>query len=276
MKSILKNFYLNIIVLLIKLPFLNNLNSRSGNNYFHELISKFRPYFSININSKKYVFTATSHKTFNRFNKIKIKEPDTNLWIDSFSNNDVFWDIGANVGVFSFYSASRGIKTYSFEPDPMNYSELIKNILLNKEDKITPFLVAVGDKKIGNFPLEFDDDGLESGRSMRTLDTSGLKSGRNGINTISFNLESLIEYFNIDFPNHLKIDVDGNESMIILNNLSFLSNINLKSILIELDTEDSKNYEIILKELKKSNFVLDKKIDTSSKYFNHIFVKIEK
>ena len=159
----------------------------------------------------------------------------------------------------------------------MNYSELIKNILLNKEDKITPFLVAVGDKKIGNFPLEFDDDGLESGRSMRTLDTSGLKSGRNGINTISFNLESLIEYFNIDFPNHLKIDVDGNESMIILNNLSFLSNINLKSILIELDTKDLENYELILKELKKSNFVLDKKIDINkSKDCNHIFKKIDK
>ena len=76
-------------------------------------------------------------------------------------------------------------------------------------------MVAIGDKKIGNFPLVFDDDGLESGRSMRTLDTTNSSNLKNGINTLSFNLESLIENFGIDFPNHLKIDVDGNETILV-------------------------------------------------------------
>src|ERR1700740_295171 len=33
------------------------------------------------------------------------KEVDTIQWIDSFENGTVFWDIGANVGVYSLYAA---------------------------------------------------------------------------------------------------------------------------------------------------------------------------
>ena len=35
------------------------------------------------------------------------KEPDTIKWIDNFKKNEkiIFWDIGANIGLFSIYSA---------------------------------------------------------------------------------------------------------------------------------------------------------------------------
>ena len=39
------------------------------------------------------------------------KEPDTINWIDNFNQNDTFFDIGANVGVFTCYAASKNIKT---------------------------------------------------------------------------------------------------------------------------------------------------------------------
>lgn len=34
------------------------------------------------------------------------KEPDTIEWIDTFQKDDVLWDIGANVGVYSLYAAT--------------------------------------------------------------------------------------------------------------------------------------------------------------------------
>src|SRR6516225_6500482 len=33
------------------------------------------------------------------------KEPETIEWIDSFRAGDVFWDVGANVGLYSLYAA---------------------------------------------------------------------------------------------------------------------------------------------------------------------------
>src|SRR5262245_6771935 len=35
------------------------------------------------------------------------KEVDTIRWIDGFKKGDVFWDIGANVGVYSLYACAR-------------------------------------------------------------------------------------------------------------------------------------------------------------------------
>ena len=36
-----------------------------------------------------------------RAETFKTKEPETIEWIDSFKKNSVFWDIGANVGIYS-------------------------------------------------------------------------------------------------------------------------------------------------------------------------------
>ncbi len=35
------------------------------------------------------------------------KEPETLAWIDNFSENSIFWDIGANVGLYSIYAAKK-------------------------------------------------------------------------------------------------------------------------------------------------------------------------
>lgn len=60
-------------------------------------------------------------------------------------------DVGAHIGYYSLLSAklvgSQG-KVFAFEPDPMYYSLLEKNIEANKFDAIIePFRVAVGDKQ---------------------------------------------------------------------------------------------------------------------------------
>ena len=62
------------------------------------------------------------------------KEPDTIQWIDSFEENSEFWDIGANIGVYSLYGANRKIKVTAFEPSASNYYILTKNIEINGFD----------------------------------------------------------------------------------------------------------------------------------------------
>ena len=42
--------------------------------------------------------------------------------IGTFDSQDVFWDIGANTGIYSIYAAKvKGISTLAFEPAAFNY-----------------------------------------------------------------------------------------------------------------------------------------------------------
>ena len=61
------------------------------------------------------------------------KEPETLQWIDRMSATDVFWDIGANIGLYSIYAAKRrGLQVFSFEPSVFNLELLARNCALNK------------------------------------------------------------------------------------------------------------------------------------------------
>ena len=71
------------------------------------------------------------------------KEPETIAWIDQFNVDDVFWDIGANMGVYSLYAATKGVNVVAFEPSAANYYLLNKNIEINKiSDKIKAYCLA--------------------------------------------------------------------------------------------------------------------------------------
>ena len=59
-------------------------------------------------------------------------------WIDEFGEGGAFYDIGANIGIYSLYHAvTKSGKVYSFEPSVFNLRQLAKNISINDfDDKI--------------------------------------------------------------------------------------------------------------------------------------------
>ena len=73
------------------------------------------------------------------------KEPETLSWIDNFdiyrkSNSEdlIFWDIGANVGLYSIYAATKydNISVFAFEPSALNLNILTKAFKILKKAKI--------------------------------------------------------------------------------------------------------------------------------------------
>ena len=74
-----------------------------------------------------------------RVNTFSSKEPETLEWIDSLPNGSILWDIGANIGLYSIYAASKkNCQVFSFEPSVFNLELLARNINLNKlQEKIT-------------------------------------------------------------------------------------------------------------------------------------------
>jgi FkbM family methyltransferase len=158
-------------------------------------------------------------------------EPETRSWIDGFDDGDVLYDVGANIGLYSLYAASRrNCRCVALEPNPFSFDALIRNMLLNHlEDAIIPLCMALG-----------DDDGLmklgmvsdQSGSVGSTLAMSG--DGRVQVAAMVTRLDSLTRMKNLPFPNHIKIDVDGIEEQVLAGGRGMLSDVRIKSVLIEI------------------------------------------
>ena len=72
--------------------------------WFREFLEE-DSYKSIEIENKKLNFFIPNEITNWRVHTFFTKEPETLNWIDSFSGDKiVFWDIGANIGLYSIYA----------------------------------------------------------------------------------------------------------------------------------------------------------------------------
>jgi FkbM family methyltransferase len=172
------------------------------------------------------------------------KQPATIAWIDSFAADSVFWDIGANVGVFGLYAArQRGVRVLAFEPSADNYTVLCRNIEINAfEDQVIPYCVALaGGTKLG----VLNSPSREMGASLHQFGKRGEASRYwNGGNTTSaqgvvgFSIDDFIGQFRPPFPTRLKIDVDGLEWPILQGARNTLCDRRLKSVMAELPLSD--------------------------------------
>ena len=90
-------------------------------------------------------------------------------------------------------------------------------------------------------------------------------------------IKNLIENKTLNIPNYIKIDVDGAELVVLESFGNFLKNKQIKSIFIELDLSDKKNYNECIKTLKSYNFKLISKNrselykKSNSSTYNYIF-----
>lgn len=189
------------------------------------------------------VFDAREARPFERGRELMTKEPDTITWMDRFVQRDeVFYDVGANIGVFGLYAAlKRGARVLAFEPMCANYDVLNRNIHLNRLDaRMTAFNLAFNDRTVIS---TLTIGGFVTGKSGHTFDgalpgtpgSSGPGEFRQGM--IGLTMDDFIDRFEQPFPDHIKIDVDGNEPRIIAGMKGVLGDRRLKSIAIELDLE---------------------------------------
>ena len=197
------------------------------------------------------------------------KEIDTIEWIDTFNSKETFLDVGANIGIYSIYAAEKVKKVWSLEPESLNYAMLNLNIYDNNlSQKITALPMSLHNSmKISNLNI----NNLEWGEALNSFSNTKDQFGKNFIpkfyqGSYSLNLDDLINLIgNID---HVKIDVDGNEDLIISGAQKTLGNKKIKSFLIELD-ENLENYEFILKNIFENGYILKKK--TASNFHPEIF-----
>jgi FkbM family methyltransferase len=138
--------------------------------------------------------------------------------------NDLFVDIGANVGSYSILSAAHiGCDTISIEPVPITFNYLIDNIRINGiEEKIEALNIALGSQ-----------EGTTAFTSNH--DTTNHVATSNDKDTIIVQIRSLDDVLGKRTPILLKIDVEGFETEVLNGASQTLAGNTLKAIIIELN-----------------------------------------
>lgn len=211
----------------------------------------------VSINPEKFIkfYTPSPIASF-RAKTIFTKEPDTIDWLnENGSKYNCFFDIGANLGLYSIYYAKKfDAKVFSFEPSFKNLELLARNIRLNSlQEHITiisnplteKFLVSKyfqGDFKAGAAEASFDNKGYVKEHEIKNKHTI-MNKEKIFYNTLGISIDNLIDKNLIDLPKLIKIDVDGNEIEILNGCTNFLEKAKKISILIETRPETEKAVE---------------------------------
>jgi FkbM family methyltransferase len=143
------------------------------------------------------------------------------------TSEDVFFDIGANVGSYSILvGVEAQSSVYSFEPHPETFSFLHRNIGVNKIKNIQLFNIALGSKNDQIFLTA----NLDSANHVSLDSTS---------DSVKVELKVLDE-LNLPIPTLIKLDVEGFELEVLRGASKVLQSNALKAIIIELNGSGKK------------------------------------
>ena len=169
--------------------------------------------YELRVGEVSATFSAPNRTVVNR-NKQRF-ETEYSLFLDIIDNlreSDVFYDIGANTGLYSIFASkvcSSGT-VYSFEPYYPNIKLLRKDIIRNGIDNVRVCQMALSDESaVDNFNQPISDDmsyGESSLSSKRTRSPVYVKTVRG---------DELILEDGFLQPTVLKIDVEGAERAVI-------------------------------------------------------------
>lgn len=152
-------------------------------------------------------FVAFGKASAGRGAAVISKQPATIAWIDRFRPGSVFWDVGANIGVFSAYAALRGdTRVVAFEPAAVNYFLLSANCEVNGlDDRVSCLLMGLGRaREIARLEVSQLEPAMSFSFRQRDERTY---LGRQS--ALIMSIDELVEDLGLACPNYLKVDVPG-------------------------------------------------------------------
>jgi len=195
----------------------------------------------------------------------------------------VFWDVGANVGVYSLYAAARrDATTLAFEPHAANYHLLNRNIRLSQlAGKVQAFCTAFAERTtIGALNSPSEEMGVGLSHFGRAGERSRYSQGGRAVLSqamLGFSLDDFVRWFDPAFPNHLKIDVDDLEAPILRGGRETLRDERLRSLVVELSLTQVDETAKAIALLNEAGFELVNRGaiqgTASEKAANHHFVR---
>jgi FkbM family methyltransferase len=164
----------------------------------------------------------------------------------------VIIDIGANIGLFALFAASKfpGAEIFSYEPIPVNFKQLKRNQGLNEKTGIKCFQKAVSGAA-GEIELHFDSsDSFTTSASIAKDENQSDK-----IRVESVTLADIFKDNNIAHCDLLKIDCEGAEYDLLYNcPLQYFSLITQMVVEVHEGKEEKHNMKSLEEYLRSNEF----------------------
>jgi FkbM family methyltransferase len=219
------------------------------------LVEELTPVRTLDYSRHPIELVVTSPAAARRLHSVE-KEPFTVEWIErSVKSGDVFYDIGANVGAYALIAAKatrNRAQILAFEPSASSFHDLTRNVLLNDcARSIVPLSLALWSE---DTLLPFTFRSLSAGAARHHVDVAaGLSNPLTGT-ILGVRLDNLVEQFDAPVPTHAKIDVDGYELEVLRGAERTLARREWRSILVELDPDESERNTTIKQLLMGAGF----------------------
>lgn len=163
-------------------------------------------------------------------------------------------DIGANVGFFSLYMFSKFPRAtvYSYEPMPFNYGQLKQYQEHYQQFDWHTEQRAVADHRDG---ITLFSSTLDAFSTMASVFEEDRKGERIAVETLT--LSDVLENYQLDLVNLIKLDCEGSEYAILYNcPKETLAKLQLISIETHPGDSENKNHSGMIAFLKKHGFTL--------------------
>lgn len=227
---------------------------------FIDKYAKSYPFATKTYESVSFVYGVPNPTALWRVSSFETKEPETIKWIASFAEDDVFVDIGANMGIYSIFAAVYAkARVFAFEPESQNYALLNLNIDANKlSDRVTAWCCALADSH------RFDRLYLNQFSAAQSMHQFGAevddklapRKAAFAQGSMSYALDELISRGDVPLPTHIKIDVDGFEHLVVAGARSTVQDPAVKSVLIEINPHIDEHAKLIA-DMKDMGFSYD-------------------
>jgi FkbM family methyltransferase len=163
------------------------------------------------------------------------KQPATLAWIDRFAPESTFWDIGANVGVYTLYAALRpDVRVVAFEPVAVNYFLLAANCEVNRiEARVAALPLALG---VTCETGRIEASQFKAGKSFSFHGKPDEPYGSHQA-ALLMSIDSVVDLFAMPIPRYVKIDVPGMTEAVLAGGARMLEHPDLRELHIELDDD---------------------------------------
>ena len=171
--------------------------------------SRLRGSVKHSINSTSAQFVAQDRESTEATSwRISTERDQLNDLLNEIREDDIFFDIGANTGIYSCFAAQVCDEVVAFEPYPPNVTELEKNIDLN-EGKVSLIEKALSNEtKTERLSTPEEDEPGHGHASLTESDDSTIEID-------SVRGDELVKSGEVPQPNVVKIDVEGAEPLVV-------------------------------------------------------------
>jgi FkbM family methyltransferase len=188
------------------------------------------------------------------------KEPDTIEWMRKFEPGQTLFDVGANIGQYSMLAAKAGVNVHAFEPEAQNFALLVRNLAVNASllgGRCVAWPVALSDHAALDI---MHLSGMIAGGSCHAFaDSVDFHGKPKDFPYSQGSISTTLDIFAAKYgpPDHIKIDVDGFEHLVIRGGNVVLNR--ARSVLIEINTSYPEHMDFILPRMAELGYHFDEK-----------------